>query len=184
MGKVGSSVKKNVWLIAVLATVVAIAGISSLVVWKRFEITARYFLQGSKDAQEQAILLMLTEANPDIHKNLKMSFLEKTFSKIAGRRDENQRQVDALNDVRKYAEWSFKNHWLNYKDVHNVSSIDGYDLHGYDFALCWNQGETEEVVSAFNVNFLTRSVVNKEVNLNCGYFAGLRLYIEKNAREN
>jgi len=184
MGKVGSSVKKRLWLIAVLAAVVVIAGISSLVVWKRFEITTHFFLQGSKAAQEQAILLMLEEAKPDIHKNLKMSFLEKVFSKFAGRRDEDQRRADALSDVRKYAEWSFKNHWLNYKDVHNLSSLDGYSLHGYDFALCWNQGETEEVVSAFNVNFLTRKVVDKEVNLNCGYFAGLRLYIEKNAREN
>jgi hypothetical protein len=184
MGKVGWGAKKKLWLFTLLATVVVIAGISSLVVWKRFEITARYFLQGSKDAQEQAILLMLEEAKPDIHKNLNMSFLEKIFSEFAGRRDENQRRVDALNDVRKYAEWSFKNHWLNYKDVHNVSSIDGYDLHGYDFALCWNHGETEEVVSGFNVNFLTRKVINKEVNLNCSYFAGLRLYIAKNAREN
>jgi hypothetical protein len=182
MGKVGSSVRKRFWLIAVLAMVV-IAGVSSLVVWKRYEITARY-MQGSKDAQEQAILLMLSEAKPDIHKNLKMSFLEKSFAKIAGRRDENQRQVDALDDVRRYAEWNFKNHWLYYKNVHNVSSIDGFDLHGHDFALCWNQGEKEEVVSAFNMNFLTRGAVNMEVNHNCGYFAGLRLYIEKNARVN
>jgi hypothetical protein len=184
MGKIGARVKKNLWLVAVLAAVVVIAGISSLVVWKRFEIAERYFLQGNKDAQEQAILLMLTEAKPEIDKNLKMSLVEKTFAVVAGRRDEEQRQVDALSDVRKYAEWSFQNHLLNYKDVHSVSSIDGYDLHGYDFALCWNQGETEEVVSKFNVNFLTRSVINKEVNLNCGYFAGLKLYIAKNAKKN
>ena len=182
MGEIDSSAKKRRWIIAVLAVVV-FAGFGSLVVWKRFEITARY-MQGSKDAQEQAILLMLTEAKPDIQKNLKMNFLEKVFSNIAGRRDESQRQADALTDVREYAEWSFKNHWLNYKDVHKVSSIDGYELHGYDFALCWNQGKTEEVVSAFNVNFLTRAVANKKVNFNCGYFAGLRLYIEKKARVN
>jgi hypothetical protein len=103
---------------------------------------------------------------------------------MAGKRNEEERQADALKDVRKFGELSFENHWLKFKDVHNVDSLHGFDLHGFSFALEWTRGNMDEVLAAFNVHFLKREVGKMQINQQCGFFTELRLYIEKKARKN
>jgi hypothetical protein len=73
---------------------------------------------------------------------------------------------------------------LKFKDVHNLGSVNGFDLHGFDFALGWNRGNTDEVLAAFNVNFLKRKPGKMHVNQRCSFFTELRLYIEKKAKKN
>lgn len=181
MGAVART-RKALWIWVALAAVV-IAGLAAVAVWRRFDIATSY-MEGSGVVREQAIQLMQTEAEPAVRRDLRMNDLEKLFVQVTGLRSERQRQDDALIDIRKYAEWNFRNHWLFYRSAHNADTIDGYDVSGYDFALCWNRGEKEEVLSAFNVNFPARTLLNRKINFRCGYFAGLKQYIEKNALAN
>ena len=103
---------------------------------------------------------------------------------MAGKRNENERQTDALKDVRKFGELGFENHWLKFKDVHNLGSMNGFNPHGFGFALDWIRGNTEEVLAAFNVNFLKTKVSKMQINDYCSFFTELKLYVEKKAEEN
>jgi hypothetical protein len=172
-------VRRNV-VIALMAGVVAIG---SLIFWKRYEMTV-WYLEGNKKAQEMVILLMLENARPIIERDLKMTLPEKIFSTMAGKRNEKERQTDALKDVRKFGELGFENHWLKFKDVHNLGSMNGFNLHGFDFALDWNRGNTEEVLAAFNINFLKRKIGKMQINQHCSFFTELKLHVEKKAKEN
>jgi hypothetical protein len=99
-------------------------------------------------------------------------------------RSEKTRRTDALADVRTFVELGFKNHWLRFKDVHNLSSINSFPLNGFEFALDWNRGNTEEVLAAFNISFLKRKIDKMQVNDNCSFFTELRDYVTKKAKEN
>lgn len=157
--------------------------IGSLIFWKRYEI-ALWYMGRNKKAQEMAILLMVENAKPIIERELKMTLPEKILSSMAGKRNQKERQTDALQDIRKFGELGFENHWLKFKNVHHLGSMNGFDLHGFDFALGWNRGNKDEVLSAFNVNFLKREVGEMQINHNCSFFTELRLYIEKKAKQN
>ena len=183
MARAGSSVRKRVWRKVVVALIVGVVAIGSLIFWKRYAIAIRY-MEGNKKAQETAILLMLETARPIIERELKMTFPEKIFSSMAGKRNQGERQTDALKDVRAFGELGFENHRLKFKDVHNLRSINGFDLHGFGLALEWNRGNTDEVLSVFHVNFFKREVGEMLINQDCSFFTELRLYIEKKAREN
>jgi len=183
MARTGSSVRKKVWRKVFVALMVGVVAIGSLIFWKRYEI-ALWYMEGNKKAQEMAILLMLENARPIIERDLKMTLPEKILSTLAGKRNEKERQTDALKDIRKFGEFSFENHMLKFKNVHNLSSMNGFDLHGFSFALGWNRGNTDEVLAAFNVNFLKRKVGKMQVNQHCSFFTELRLYVEKKAKKN
>jgi hypothetical protein len=183
MARAGSSVRKRVWRKVVVALMVGAVAIGSLIFWKRYEI-ALWYMEGNKKAQEMVILLMLEKARPIIERDLKMTLPEKIFSTMAGRRNEKERQTDALKEVRKFGELGFENHWLKFKNVHNLSSMNGFNLRGFSFVLGWNRGNTDEVLAEFNVNFLKRKVGKMQINQDCSFFTELRLYIEKKAREN
>src|SRR4030042_7028638 len=157
MAGAGSSVRMRGRRKVVVALMAGIVVIVSLIFWQRYEMTV-WYLEGNKKAQEMVIRLMLENARPIIERDLKMTLPEKIFSTMAGKRNEKERQTDALKDVRKFGELGFENHWLKFKDVHNLGSMNGFNLHGFDFALDWNRGNTEEVLAAFNINFLKRKI--------------------------
>jgi hypothetical protein len=183
MTKAGPNVRKRVWRKVVVALVVGGVAIGSLIFWKRYAMTI-WYMEGNKKAQETVILQMLENARPIIEKELKMTLPEKLLSSMAGKRNQKERQTDALKDVRKFAALGFENHWLKFKDVHNLDSLHGFSLHGFSFALEWNRGNAPEVLAAFNVNYLKKEAGKMQINQSCSYFAELRAYIEKKAKEN
>jgi hypothetical protein len=183
MARAGSSVRKRVWRKVIVALIVGVVAIGSLIFWKRYEI-ALWYMEGNKKVQEMVILLMLENAGPIIKRDIKMTLPEKIIGTIADKRNEEERQTDALKDVRKFGELSFENHWLKFKDVHNLGSMNGFNLHGFSFALGWDRGNTDEVLAAFNVNLLKRKIGKMQINQQCGFFTELRLYVEKKAKEN
>jgi hypothetical protein len=157
MTRAGSGVRKRVRRKVVVALMVGVVAIGLLIFWRRYEI-AIWYMEGNKNVQEMVILTMLENARPIIERDLKMTLPEKMLSSMAGKRNQKERQTDALQDVRTFGELGFENHWLKFKDVHTLGSMHGFDLHGFRFALEWNRGTTNEVLSAFNVNFLKREV--------------------------
>jgi hypothetical protein len=183
MARAGAGVRKRVWRKAVVALLLGIVAIGSLFFWKRYEI-ALWYMQQNNVAQEMAILQILESAAPILNRDIKMTFLEKIFSALAGKRNEKERQTDALNDVRRFNELGFKNHWLNFKVVHGLSSLNGFKLHGFDFVLGWKRGNTDEVVAEFNVNFIKRHIYKIQINQDCNFFIELKSYVEKKAKEN
>lgn len=183
MAKTGSRVRKGVWKKVIVALMVGVMAIGSLIFWKRYEI-AVWYMEGNKKAQEIIILQMLEIARPIIKRDFTMTFFEKLFSTLAGNRNEKERQTDALKDVRIFCQSSFENHRLKFKDVHNLGSLNGFDLKGFDFALDWKRGNKDEVLMAFAVNFLKREIGKTQLNQNCSFFSELRLYVEKKAKEN
>ena len=183
MARAGSGVRMRVRRRVVIALMVGVVAIGSLIFWQRYEMTV-WYLEGNKKAQEMVILLMLENARPIIERDLQMTLPEKIFSTMAGKRNEKERQTDALKDVRKFGELSFKKHWLKFKNAHNLGSVNGFNFHGLDFALEWNPGISDEVLAAFNINFLKRKIGKMQINQHCSFFTELRLYIEKKAKEN
>jgi len=183
MAKAGSSIRKRVRRKAVVVLMAGVVAISLLIFWQRYKMTA-WYLEGNKKAQEIVILQMLENARPIIERDLTMTLPEKIISTMAGKRNEKERQTDALRDIRRFGELGFENHWLKFKNVHNLDSMNGFKLHGFDFALGWNRGNMDEVLTAFNVNFLKRKVGKMQINDSCSFFTELRLYVEKKAKEN
>lgn len=182
MAKAGSSGRKKVWRKVVVTLIVGVVVIGSLIFWQRYKLAVSY-LEGNKIAQEMVILLMLENARPIIERDLKMTLPQKILSTMAGRRNQKERQTDALKDVRKFGELGFENHWLKFKDVHNLGSMHGFDLHGFHLALDWNRGHADEVLAAFNVNFLKREIGKMQINQDCSFFTELKLYVQKKAKE-
>jgi hypothetical protein len=174
---------KRVWRKVVVALMVGVVAIGSLIYWKRCQI-AVWYMGRNKTAQETTILWMLEGARPVIEKYVKMTLPQKIFKTMTGKRNQKERQTDALKDVRRFCESGFENHWLKFKDVHHLSSLNGFDFHGFNFALIWNRGPREEALSAFNVNFLKREMSDMKTNENCSFFTELKLYVEKKAKEN
>ena len=183
MAKAGSRVKRRVWRKVVVVLLAGVVAIGSFIHWKRYQIGV-WYMEGNKIAQEMTILLMVDTARPIIEKEIKMSLPQKILSTMTGKRNEKERQTGALKDVRKFGELGFKNHWLKFKDVHKLNSMNGFDVHGFGFALVWDRGNTDEVLAAFNVNFIKREIGEMQINQNCSFFTELRLYIEKKAKEN
>ena len=153
----GKSAINRVWKKVVIAFMAVVLAIGLLAHSKRDTIII-WHLQANKEAQEMVIIEMLKNAKPIIERELQMTFPEKVYSHVMGDRSEQERQTDALADVRSFIELSFKNHWLRFKDVHNLRSINRFPLNGFELALNWNRGNTEEVLVAFNISFLKRKV--------------------------
>ena len=183
MARPGSSIRKRVWRKILIGLMLGVVVIGSLISWKRYAM-AVWYMEGNKKIQEMVILTMLDNARPIIEKELKMTLPEKIFSSMAGKRNQKERQTDALIDVRAFGEVSFENHWLKFRDVHRLDSMIGFDLRGFDFALEWTRGDTDEVLAAFNINVLKREIGKMQINPSCSYFAELKSYVEKRAKEN
>jgi hypothetical protein len=141
-------------------------------------------MEGNKKAQELVILQMVEYARPVIKREFTMTFFEKLYSALAGKRSQKERQADALQDVRDFCALSFKKHQLKFMNIHNLGSMNNYDLHGFDFALGWNRGKADEVLIAFNVHLLKRQIGAVQLNENCSFFTDLRAYVEKKVKEN
>ncbi len=179
----GRRVRKRIWKKIVIGLMAGIVVVGSFVYWRRYDL-ALWYLEGNKTAQEAVILQMVEIARPIIEKEFRMDLTAKIYSALAGRRNEKERQSGALGDVRTFCALSFKNHKLKFKDVHNLASLNGFKLQGFDLALAWNGGNVEDVVMAFAVNFLKRKLGRVQVNENNSFFTALKSYIEKRAQEN
>ena len=176
---------KRVWKKVLIALIALIAGIlvTGLLAYSKRHAIIIWHLQADKDTQEMVIIEMLENAKPIIERELKMTFPEKFFSRVTGNRSEKERQRNAPADIRTFVESGFKNGWLRFKDVHNLSSINSFPLDGFEFALEWNRGNTEEVLVAFNISCLKRKVEKMQVNDNCTFFTELKSYVKTKAKE-
>ena len=183
MAATGTRVRKRVWRKITVGLVVGVAAIGLLVFWQRFHIAVSY-MEGNKIAQEMVILQILDYAKPVIKTNITMTFFEKIYSALANKKSEKERQADALKYVRDFSAASFANHQLKFMDVHNMKTMNKYNLHGFDFVLSWNPGKAAEVLMAFNISFLKRKIGTVQLNEDCSFFADLQLYVEKKAKEN
>jgi hypothetical protein len=178
----GKSAINRVWKKVVIVLVTGVLAAGLLAYSKRHTIII-WHLQADKERQEMVINEMLENAKPIIARELNMTFPEKVFSRVTGDRNEKNRRVDALADVKTFIELGFKNNWLRFKDVHNLSSINSCPLNGFEFALDWNRGDTEEVLVAFNISFLKRKVDKMQVNDNCSFFTELKDYVGTKAKK-
>jgi len=179
----GKSVINRVWKKVVIVLMMGVLAVGLLAYSKRHTIIIWHLQENSK-TQEMVINEMLENAKPRISRELKMTFPAKVYTRVTGDRNEKERQKDALADVRTFIELGFKNHWLRFKDVHNLSSINSFPLNGFEFALDWNRGNTEEVLVTFNISFLKRKVEKMQVNDNCSFFTELKVYVKTKAKEN
>jgi hypothetical protein len=179
----GKSAINRVWKKVVIALAAGVLAAGLLAYSMRHTIVI-WHLQANKETQEMVIIEMLKDAKPIIERELNMTFPEKMYVMVSGDRSEKERQTDALEDVRTFIETGFKNHWLRFKDVHNLSSINSFPLNGFEFALDWNRGNTEEVLVAFNISLLKRKVHKMQVNYNCSFFKELKSYVKTKAKEN
>jgi hypothetical protein len=142
-----------------------------------------WHLQANSQTQEMVIIEMLKCAKPIIERDLNMTFPQKIYSRVFGDRNERERRVDALEDVRTFIELGFENQRLRFKDVHHESSINSFPLDGFEFALCWNRENAEEVLVAFNIRFFQGKVDTMQVNDHCTFFRELKAYVTTKARE-
>ena len=171
------------WKKVMIVLVTGVLAVGLLAYSKRHTIVI-WHLQQNNQKQEMVITEVLDRAKPIIERELKMNLPEKFFSLVLLNRSEKSRQKDALVDIRTFVELGFKNNWLRFKDVHSLSSINSCPLNGFEFALDWNRGNTEEVLAAFNISFLKRKIGKMQVNENCSFFTELRDYVTKKAEEN
>jgi len=178
----GKSLINRVWkkIVIVLMTGVLVIGLlahsmrHTIIIWH---------LQENTETQEMVIIEMLKQAKPIIERELNMTLPEKIYSRATGNRSEKDRRTDALDDVRTFIELGFKNNWLRFKDVHDLNSINGFPLDGFEFALDWNRGDKEEVLVAFNIHFLKGKVDKMNVNDNCSFFKELKSYVTTKAKK-
>jgi hypothetical protein len=179
----GKSAINRVWKKVVI---VLIAGFfaAGLFAYSMRHTIIIWYLQANMETQEMVIIEMLKNAKPIIERELNMTLPENIYVLVSGDRNEKERQTDALADVRTFIESGFKNHWLRFKDVHKLSSVNGFPLNGFEFALDWNRAGTEEVLVAFNISFLKRKVDKIQVNDNCSFFKELKSYVTTKAKEN
>jgi len=173
---------KRVWKKVVIALMTGVIAVGLLAYSKRHTIVI-WHLQENNTTQEMVIIEMLKRAKPIIERELNMTLPENIYILVSRDRNEKERRIDALEDVRTFIESGFKNHWLRFKDVHDLSSINDFPLNGFEYALDWNRGNTEEVLVAFNISFLKRKVDKMQVNDNCSFFKELKANVKTKAKE-
>jgi hypothetical protein len=171
------------WMKVVIAVTAGLVLIGSLTYWKRYDI-AVWIMRSSNGTQEMVIRKIQERAVPIIETEITMTFFQKVFGALTGRRTEDERQADALVDVREFNELSFDNHWFSFDVAHNRDSLHGFKLHGYDFVLIWTRGTEDDVLAEFDVDFKTRKLERILINQASSYFTDLQPYVEDRAREN
>ena len=179
----GKSLINRAWKKVVIVLMTGVLAVGLLAYSNRHTIII-WHLHENSEKQEMVIIEMLVNAKPIIERELNMTLPEKIYSRVKGDRSEKDRRVDALEDVRTFIELGFKNNWLRFKDVHDLNSINGFPLDGFEFAIDWNRGDTEEVLVAFNISCLKRNICKMQVNDNCSFFKELRSYVKTKAKEN
>ncbi len=175
--------RAGVWKRTGLTVIVGIAIVGSLVFWKRDDVVIRYLTRNPK-VREMVILGMLENARPLIARDVKMSLPQKILSALAGRRNEKERQADALKDVRAFGELCFKNHWITFVKAPRSNPLSRGDSGRFHFALAWNRVRAGEVLAMFNVHFLKKELGEMRINPECRFFIDLKQYVEKKARAN
>lgn len=183
MTRTGSKVRSKVRTKLVPALIVAAVAVASLLFWKRVDIGVLY-MNRTQSVREKVILHMLEIAQPLIERDVKMSLPQKVFSALAGRRNEKERQSDALKDVRAFGETCFENRWITFIKAPRSNPMNDGRVGRFRFALAWNRVGAGEVLAAFNVQFIKREIGEMKINPNCGFFVDLKLYVEKKARLN
>jgi hypothetical protein len=179
----GKSLINRVWKKVVIVLMTGVIAVGLLAYSMRHTIII-WHLQANTETQEMVIIEMLKNAKPIIERELNMTIPENVYILVSRDRNEKDRRIDALADVRTFIELGFKNRWLRFKDVHNLSSVNSFPLNGFEFALDWNRENTEEVLVAFNISFLKRKVCKMQVNDNCSFFKELKSYVKTKAKEN
>ena len=163
--------------------IVAAVVVGALLFLKRIDIGV-WYMNRNQAVREKVILHMLEIAQPLIERDVKMSLPQRIFSALAGRRNEKERQSDALTDVRAFGEMCFKNRWITFIKAPRSNPKNDGRIGRFRFALAWNRGRAGEVLAAFNVRFIKREIGEMRINPNCGFFVDLKLYVEKKARAN
>jgi hypothetical protein len=179
----GKSLINRMWKKVVIVLMTGVIAVGLLAYSMRHTIII-WHLQADKETQEMVIIEMLKNAKPIIERELNMTLPENLYILVSRDRNEKDRRIDALADVRTFIELGFRNHWLRFKDVHNLSSVNSFPLNGFEFALDWNRGNTEEVLVAFNISFLKRKIDKMQVNDNCSFFKELKSYVKTKAKKN
>jgi hypothetical protein len=183
MARTGSKARSKVRTKLVPALIVAAVAVASVMFWKRFDIGV-WYMNRNQAVREKVILHMLENAQPLIERDVKMSLPEKVFSALAGRRNEKERQSDALKDVRAFGETCFKNRWITFIKAPRSNPMTDGRFGRLRFALAWNRGRAGEVLAAFNVKFMKREIGEMQINPNCQFFVDLKMYVEKKAKAN
>jgi|GEM_PF-701748 len=178
----GESLINRWWKIVLIVLMTGVLAAGFLAYSNRHTIIV-WHLQENNEKQEMVIIEMLRQAKPIIERELNMTLPEIIYSRATGNRSEKDRRTDALEDVRTFIELGFKNNWLRFKDVHNLSSVNDFPLNGFEFALVWKGGAMEEVLVAFNISCLKGKVDKMKVNDNCGFFKELKSYVTTKAKK-
>ncbi len=149
----------------------------------RFKIAA-WYIDGKSAVREVVVSEIAKRAEPDIERGLHMTIPQTVFSFLTGRRSEGQRERDALKDVIAFSETAFKNHWLRFRDVHDLSALNGFDLRGSELAVIWVRGGASDPLGGFRVDFAKGRGTDLLVNKKCAFFAELKRYVKERAGKN
>lgn len=163
--------------------ILAVLFLGGLAYLLRYRIVG-WYLDGNRSARETVISEVVRRSEPSVEKGVKMTIPQTIFSFLAGRRSEDQRESDALKDVRAFTELSFRRRWLRFKDIHGLASVGGFNTLGADIGVEWCRSEAVDVLASFRVNVLKGKASEMRVNTKCGFFVELRRYVGQRAREN
>ncbi len=144
---------------------------------------AAWYLNKNQQARAVIISVVTDEAPPIIERELHMTIPQSILSFLAGRRGEETRERDALEDSRAFTEMALRDHWLRFRDIHWRRNIKGFSLGDSDVALVWHRGGDEDVLAAFRLDLRKKKVSGIRINENSGYFADLRRYVEERAKK-
>jgi hypothetical protein len=175
--------KRNLLARLAVYSVLALLFLGGLAYSLRFKIV-EWYLNGDRKAQEIVISEIARRAVPAIEKGIHMTVPQSIFSFLTGRRSEEQRERDALKDVRAFSEMCFRRHWLRFVDVHGLRSVGAFRTEGSDLAVEWRREGTVEVLASFRVAILKGQAGGLRVNAKCPFFAELDRYVAQRARKN
>lgn len=150
---------------------------------QRFRIV-EWYLDGNRNAREIVIREIVRRSEPSVEKGVRMTIPQTIFSFLAGRRNEEQRERDALKDVRAFSETCFKERWLRFKDIHGQDAVGGFSTRGAEIAVEWRKGPAVEVLASFRVHILKGKATDMRVNERCSFFTELRHYVKERAKKN
>ncbi len=163
--------------------ILALLFLGGLAYSQRFRIV-EWYLDGNRNAREIVIREIVRRSQPSVEKGVHMTIPQTIFSFLAGRRNEEQRERDALRDVRTFSEMCFRERWLRFIDIHGQAAVGGFATRGADIAVEWRKGGAVEALASFRVHILKGKASDMRVNEKCTFFAELRHYVRQRAKEN
>jgi hypothetical protein len=99
----GESAMKRVWKKVVIVLMTGVLAVGLLAYSKRHTIII-WHLQENNETQEMVIIEMLKKAKPIIERELNITLPENIYIIVSGDRNEKDRRIDALADVRTFVE--------------------------------------------------------------------------------